>query len=95
MKASSIPEPLNYNQPKQLAKVAVLLSEIGHMVSPDRKISVLKDEADNRILECAVEAAADVVVTGDREMLALGRIEGVRILSLREYLEGRSPETEA
>ena len=42
---------------------------------------------DNRILECAVEGRADVVVTGDRAMLRLRRYADVRIISLREYLE--------
>lgn len=71
---------------EELARLAVWLSEIAQLVSPKRKITVLRDEADNRILECAVEAGAEVIVTGDREILDLVQFEGIRILSLREYL---------
>ena len=71
---------------EELARLAVWLSEIAQFVSPKRKITVLRDEADNRILECAVEAGAEVIVTGDREILDLVQFEGIRILSLREYL---------
>ena len=47
---------------------------------------MLTDEPDNRILECALAADADVIVTGDRAMLALGRIGNTRIITLADYL---------
>ena len=72
---------------EELARVAVLLAEIGEMVRPKRRVRVLKDDADNRVLECAVTGGADLIVTGDQEMLGLGAFEGVRLSSLRAYLE--------
>ncbi len=69
-----------------LAHTAVFLSEIAEMVKPSVKIKVLKDAADNRILECAVSGRADLIVTGDKEMLHLKQYEGIKILSLRKYL---------
>ena len=41
--------------------------------------NLLKDDPDNRILKCAVAGRADLIVTGDRELLALKEFEGVRI----------------
>ena len=58
-----------------------------HMVTPTETLSVLADEPDNRILECAVAANADVIVTGDRLMLALGSYQHVRIVTLADYLD--------
>jgi putative PIN family toxin of toxin-antitoxin system len=72
---------------EELARVAVYLSEIGQRVEPKKKINVLEDEADNRILECAIAGKADVIVTGDRAMLRLGKYEGVRIINLNHYLQ--------
>jgi putative PIN family toxin of toxin-antitoxin system len=72
---------------EELARVAVYLSEIGQRVEPKKKISVSEDEADNRILECAIAGKADVIVTGDRAMLRLGKCEGVRIINLNQYLQ--------
>ncbi|MBA3583525.1 MAG: PIN domain-containing protein [Gemmatimonadetes bacterium] len=54
---------------EELARVAVFLAEIGHVVNPIRTITLLDDEGDNRILECAVTAEVESIVTGDREML--------------------------
>jgi len=69
-----------------ISRVAVNLSEIAEMVNPTVRIRVLKDEPDNRILECAVSGKADVVVRGDKKMLKLKEYEGVKIISLKEYL---------
>ena len=70
-----------------LARVAVLLADIGLLVRPVHKINVLSDEADNRILECAVKGQADIIVTGDQVLLKLGNYMGIKILSLRKYLD--------
>jgi putative PIN family toxin of toxin-antitoxin system len=36
-----------------LSHVAVILSELGELVEPKQTVRVLKDDPDNRILECA------------------------------------------
>jgi putative PIN family toxin of toxin-antitoxin system len=77
--------------PEELARVAVYLSEMAEVVTPRRRLKVLRDEPDNRILECAVTAKARVIVTGDQAMLALGEYRGIRILSLKDFLTGVFP----
>jgi uncharacterized protein len=71
--------------PEELAHVAVFLSELAITVRPRRRLRVVKDGPDNRILECALTGHAEAVVTGDRALLALRECRGVRIISLREY----------
>jgi putative PIN family toxin of toxin-antitoxin system len=44
-------------------------------------------ELPNRILECAISGNADVIVTGDKELLRLRGYEKTKIISLKEYLE--------
>ena len=73
--------------PEELAHVAVFLSELALTVKPRRRLQVVKDEPDNRILECALTGRAEVIVTGDHSLLALGEYKGVRIIRLREYLD--------
>ena len=72
---------------EELAHAAVFLSELGVVVKPRQRLRVLKDDPDNRILECAVAERADAIVTGDKALLELDEYRGVRILSLREYLD--------
>jgi putative PIN family toxin of toxin-antitoxin system len=71
---------------QELARIAVFLVELADLVQPRLRIDVLSDEADNRILECAIAGRADVIVTGDRSMLDLGEFQGVRIKTLRRSL---------
>lgn len=73
---------------EELAHAAVFLSELAQLVKPRRRLHVVKDEPDNRILECALAGRADAIVTGDRALLALGEYRGVRVIGLREFLEG-------
>ena len=73
---------------EELARVVVFVDAIAEVVDPRCAIDALADDADNRILECAVEGRADRIVTGDRAMLALGSYEGIGLVSLSGYLEG-------
>jgi putative PIN family toxin of toxin-antitoxin system len=72
---------------EEISRVAVILSEMAEWVRPTIRISVLKDEPDNRILECAVFGKADIIVTGDKEMLKLKIYGKTKIISLKAYLE--------
>ena len=72
---------------EELARVAVFLSELAEVVAPRSRLKVLRDEPDNRILECAVTGKADAIVTGDQAMLKLGEYRGIRILSLKDFLK--------
>jgi putative PIN family toxin of toxin-antitoxin system len=72
---------------EELAHVAVFLSDLSIVVKPRRKLAVLADEPDNRILECAVTGGADAIVTGDKALLELKTFRKVKLLSLRTYLE--------
>jgi putative PIN family toxin of toxin-antitoxin system len=71
---------------EELAHVAVFVTELAVFVAPKRRLRVVKDDPDNRILECAVAGRAEVIVTGDKALLALKLYKKIRILTLHEYL---------
>ena len=65
------------------------ISSMAHLVQPTEQIQVVtaKDD-DNRILECAMKAQADFLVTGDKEhLLSLGSFRSTRIISPSEFLD--------
>ena len=74
---------------EELSRVAVVLGEMGEIVNPSRRLTVFRDDPDNRILESAVEGKADVIVAGDKAMLAFGEYRGIRLITLAEYLDRR------
>jgi len=71
---------------EELAHAAVFVTELAEIVSPKRRLRVVDDDPDNRILECAVAGHAGAVVTGDKGLLALRTYGKIRIVTLREYL---------
>ena len=64
------------------------LGDAATVIDPPRLPEVIEGgHADNRILECAVEASADYLVTGDRRhLLPLGEHQGARILNAPRFL---------
>ena len=71
---------------EELSRVALFLDELGVLVETSTTVSELADEPDNRVLECALDGAAECIVTGDKTMLALARWRGIRLVSLADYL---------
>lgn len=58
------------------------------IVVPQKRLSVIKRcEADNRVLECAVEGQCEFIVTGDRrDLLSLREFHGIEIIEPRKFL---------
>jgi len=50
-----------------------------------RNISVVRDSEDNKILESAVEAGADYLVTRDNDLLSLEQYENIKIVNPSEF----------
>jgi len=48
---------------------------------------VMDDPDDNAIIDCAVEANADYIVSGDAHLTTLGTIEGISILTPAQFIE--------
>lgn len=71
----------------ELSRVAVTLTEMAETIKTESRLKALKDDTDNRMLECAADGRADLIVTGDKDMLQLKNYKGIKIISIRSYLE--------
>ena len=56
------------------------LTRVALLVHPTMRLSVATDEADNRFLECAREAKAAFLVTGNLRHFPVAAFEGIQIL---------------
>jgi putative PIN family toxin of toxin-antitoxin system len=78
------------------AQLADLVAASGVVVAPTLTLAVVRDETDNRLLEAAIEGAADYIVSGDTDLLDLGSFRGIPILAPAEFaaavLDGSSGE---
>jgi putative PIN family toxin of toxin-antitoxin system len=72
----------------RIGEASALLKEFATIVEPVERVSAIaKDEPDNRVLECAAAAKANVIVSGDSHLRELGNFRGIRILSPRAFLD--------
>lgn len=71
---------------EDVAAALRLVGRAATIVKPSVRIMVLEDLPDNRILECAVEAAADLIVTGDHHLLRLKTYQDVAIVRVADFL---------
>jgi putative PIN family toxin of toxin-antitoxin system len=49
-------------------------------------VSLCRDPDDNKFLECAERAKADLIVTGDKDLLVMASHKGTRIITPSAYL---------
>jgi putative PIN family toxin of toxin-antitoxin system len=64
-----------------------LLRLRGEMVIPRLNLTVCRDPKDNKFLEAAISGGAEVIITGDDDLLALNTYEGIEILRPTEFLD--------
>ncbi len=50
------------------------------------KVRICRDPDDNKFIACAVSASAKFVISGDRDLLDVGKYKSVRIISASEFL---------
>ena len=63
---------------------------VAELVEPAFALAVVPDEPDNRVLEAAVEARVEAVVTGDAGLLTLGGYDGIPIMAAAQFVQWRA-----
>ncbi|MFH1752357.1 MAG: putative toxin-antitoxin system toxin component, PIN family [archaeon] len=62
--------------------------QILKLVEPQTIIQEIKEDPDdNKILEAAVEAKANYIISGDKHLLRLEEFKGIKIVKVKEFLE--------
>ena len=76
---------------RAVAQVRRITAEVHE---PEESVGVIEDDpTDNRILECALAADAQILVTGDKKhLLPLGSFHSVSIVGLRDFLASFSAD---
>lgn len=73
---------------ERLADAGALIGTAATSIAPTVTLQVVeRDPDDDRVLECAVTAKADLIVTGDLDLLSLGEYEGIRIVQVAAFLD--------
>jgi predicted nucleic acid-binding protein len=61
------------------------------IVTPAKRLKIIKeDEPDNRVLECAIKANADFIITGNKRHFSFEEFKGSKIVTPREFINSIS-----
>jgi len=64
----------------QVVNVMQQTRKVLTIVYPSQKLSVVRDPDDDKIIECAVEAKAELIVAFDKDLLSLKEYNGIKII---------------
>lgn len=62
------------------------------LVIPSFILNVTLDPDDNRVVECAVEAEAHYIVTGNKRHFPFSTYQGIKIVNPREFVSEVAPD---
>jgi len=71
---------------QKIAQLITSITKVANVLKTTPRIKVLSDEPDNRILECASETKADLLITGDKHLLKIQHYENFKIIKLSDFL---------
>ena len=72
---------------EELRSDMLALEALTTRVQPVESVTVIEaDPTDDRILECAVTAGAERIVSGDRHLLSLGEFRGFKIVRVADFI---------
>ncbi len=63
------------------------LESLAEVVVPESVPRVCRDPGDDAVLAAGLEGRAGVIVTGDADLLVLGRYEGIEIVDPARFVE--------
>ena len=78
---------LDWDRQRVDQSLRIYLSDTESVIVAGNVRGICRDPKDDMVLECAKVANAQVIVTGDKDLLALREYEGIRVLSPRDYLD--------
>lgn len=71
--------------PDQIIQKIISVSRI--VIGPKLRISVCRDKEDNKFLECAENAKAHFIISGDKDLLSLKKYKNIKIVTTSKILK--------
>ena len=71
---------------QKIVQLITSISDVATVFKTTPWLKVVSDDPDNRILECAIKAEADFLVTGDKHLLKLRNYRNFEIIKLSTFL---------
>jgi len=75
-------------RPDHVLEIVALFKDTFEIVIPSLRVqAVQSDPEDNHVIEAALEAGAEFIISGDNHLLKLKEWEGIRVVSPAQFIE--------
>jgi len=82
------PRLQRYTTDETRTRFVALIAALSELVDlPEAIPRICRDPGDDRVIACAVAGRADVIVSGDRDLLVLEHVGDIPILSAAQFLQ--------
>lgn len=82
-----IADQLRVTEDELAVILAALLSQAEVVPGNLELPGVTRDPKDDAVVACAVEGEADIIVSGDQDLLEIGDYEAIRIVTPRQFIK--------
>lgn len=83
----SRPKFKKYFSNKEIEEILNLFDSYGKLVKVKSTVRICRDEKDNFLLNLSIDSKADFLITGDKDLLILKKIEKTKIVTFQNFLE--------
>jgi len=75
-------------RPEQVLEIITLFKETFEIVIPSFKVQAIQsDPEDNHVIEIALTARAEFIISGDKHLLKLTEFKGIHVVSPAQFIE--------
>ena len=67
--------------------ILLMLIESLEMIKPKAHIEISRDPDDDKFIECAKDADALYIVSGDKDLLVIKQYENIKIITAKEFCD--------
>lgn len=72
---------------ERISSHLAVVRKLASVNNPEITLNAVPDDpTDNKVIECAVDADADCIISGDRHLLDIGKYRGISILTPAEFI---------
>jgi hypothetical protein len=72
---------------QESALVVEAMKDMAEIVEVHSNVSACRHDQDNHVLEYAIDGRADCIITGDLHLLEMGSFQGVKIVTVADFLK--------
>ena len=83
----SRPKFKKYFSKKDIEKILEYFDQFGELIKVKSDIQICRDEKDNFLLNLSIDSKANYLITGDKDLLALEKIENTKIKPFADFIE--------